>query len=66
MANLYVRTVTDNITQFLKNKPHVARVAIENPEPGFSHMWDMIRATGDYQAALGALGQVHNSRRRRV
>lgn len=49
-----VETVNDNITEFLRDKPHVT-LQIENPEPGLQQLWAAIGADGDLAACLKAM-----------
>lgn len=54
-ARHYVDTVTDNIDLFLAERPRTVEVWIEDPEPGFTRMWELLGATGSLPDALTAL-----------
>ena len=60
VSNLYVRTVTDNIELFLRDKTHVERVRVEELDEGFVRVWERIGATGDLAAARAELMIQHN------
>lgn len=64
-ARLMVETVNDNIDLFLAGRPHVIRVAIEDPHGPFDDMWERIQAEGDLAAAHAELDVRHNARRSR-
>lgn len=48
----YVRTVTENIELFLKDKPNVMRFRMEAADRQFPEFWEWIGAEGDLAAAL--------------
>lgn len=62
-ARLMVRTVTDDIDLFLKDKTSVVRMDIDDPHEGFDRFWALIGAQGDRVAAHATLDRVHNARR---
>lgn len=64
-TRLMLRTVKANIRMFLRDKPNVIRIRIEEPHRGFDRMWDTIGAQGDRDAAHAELDVRHNARRQR-
>ena len=67
-AREYVRTVTANITSFLKDKPHRMTVRLETIGEDFPRFWEWIGAEGDLAAAMAEWETQHNptpERRRR-
>lgn len=62
VARLFVRTVTDNVESFLKDKTKVVRVRLEDPHEPFDRFWDLLGAEGDREAAHDTLRTVHNAR----
>lgn len=60
-ARDYVETVTANIRLFLRDKPHVEHVTLEDGARGFARVWDRIGAEGDLQAALAEWSVRHNA-----
>ncbi|MFP3914942.1 MAG: hypothetical protein ACLFWM_08700 [Actinomycetota bacterium] len=64
-ARIMVRTITDNIEMFLRDKTRVVRMDIEGSRRPFMDLWEMIGAEGDLAGALETLDRVHNARRRR-
>lgn len=65
VSRLCVATVTDNIRLFLRDKPNVVHVTLDDLPSGFDEVWDRLDATGDRQAAHDELAVRHNRRRRR-
>lgn len=57
----YVSCVTENIRHFLRDKPHVAQITLEDFPAGFRSLWSRLGATGDLDAALATLAQTHNA-----
>lgn len=57
----YVETVTANIRHFLRDKPHVAHVALETAEVDFARLWDRIGAAGDKAADCAEWQVRHNA-----
>lgn len=57
----YCRTVNENITFFLKDKPKQQRIALETIEKDFLLFWDKIGAEGDLQNARDELKRKHNA-----
>ena len=56
----YVRTVSENITHFLRNKTQVFHINIDSPESSFSEFWKYIKAEGDLDLALEEFKTLHN------
>ncbi|XLY90013.1 glycosyltransferase [Ectopseudomonas mendocina] len=56
-----VRTVSENIECFLRDKSQVFVIDIENPVQGFSQLWRHIGAQGDLELALGEFKVKHNT-----
>lgn len=48
----YIRTVTENINLFLKDKTQIFHIDISNPKVEFEQFWTHIGAEGDLQKAL--------------
>lgn len=64
----YVDTVNANITEFLRDKPHLP-VRLEKSRHDFGEFWDWIDAVGDRDAALAEWSVAHDSgapRRRKI
>lgn len=59
----YVENVNENIALFLKDKPHKMIFRLEEGEQDLQKMWEMIRAEGDFNAALAAFTNRHNEGR---
>ncbi|MFD0558299.1 hypothetical protein FB566_3601 [Stackebrandtia endophytica] len=55
----YVDTVTANITEFLRHRPHMT-LQLEDIEPGFTTFLDRIGAGGDLVAAREEWATKHN------
>lgn len=62
----YVRTVTENIELFLKDKSHVMRFRLEDAGDQFPQFWEWIGAEGDMSAARNALAAGDDSERNRL
>lgn len=62
-ARLMVRTVTDSILLFLRDKTKVVTVDIDDPHEAFDDFYDLLGAEGDRAAAHRTLAQVHNRRK---
>lgn len=60
-AEDYVRTVTENIALFLKDKTNVVRFSLENAEADFPRFWDAVGAEGDLEAGLAEWRVRHDS-----
>lgn len=58
-ARLMVDTVTDNITEYLADKPHTT-IHIEEPHAAFDRFWDAIDAAGDRARAHEYLAMTIN------
>jgi hypothetical protein len=56
----YVRTVTENIRAFLKDKTHVMNFALETAGEDFPRFWDWISAQGDIASAQREFQTKHN------
>jgi glycosyltransferase involved in cell wall biosynthesis len=56
----YVRTVTENIQMFLKDKKHVFSIDIDDPKHTFTNFWNHISAAGNLEYALGEFNVHHN------
>jgi hypothetical protein len=59
VVRYYVDTVTANIDEFLKDKPHV-HVTLEAIDDDFVRFWEWIGGEGDLGAARRALKERHN------
>jgi hypothetical protein len=57
----YVRTVTENIRLFLKDKPHRMDFRIENADEDWPIFWQEIGAEGDFDAAIGTFAKRINT-----
>lgn len=55
-----VDTVTANIESFLRDKPHVMRLRLEDIETGFPAFWDWVGAEGRLDLALQEWSIRHN------
>lgn len=60
IARAYVTCVTANIELFLRDKPHVMRMSLEEMSEQFPSFWKWIGAEGDIEAAVAAVRCVHN------
>ena len=60
VALAMVTNITANVEAFCRDKPSVD-VWIEDPEPGFRHVWDMAHAQGDIEEALAQYQTKHNA-----
>jgi len=56
----YVRTVSENITYFLRDKTQIFHINIDEPEESFSEFWNYINAEGDLDLALREFKTLHN------
>lgn len=61
-AMKYIEMTNSNIRLFLKDKPHVIHMNIEEPQDAFRKLWWLTEAKGDYEAACKKLGQRVNER----
>lgn len=61
IARFYVDTVTDNINEFLRHRPHTMDFPLEQARELFPVFWDWIGAEGDLDAALAEFSVRHNS-----
>lgn len=57
----YVETVTENIINFLSDKPHQMSFCMENAAVDFPVFWDRTGAQGDFAAALLEWSVRHNA-----
>lgn len=57
----YCKTVNANIELFLKDKPNVMDIQLENGEKQFEQFWHWIKAEGDIESALSEWNITHNS-----
>lgn len=57
----YVRTVTENIDLFLKDKDKVMRLRVEEIADGFPRFWKWIGAVGDLDGAMAEWSTVHDT-----
>lgn len=48
----YIDTITENINHFLADKSHKMNFLLDNAEKDFALFWVMIKAEGDFNAAL--------------
>lgn len=55
----YVHTVTENIWQFLRDRPHMV-IDIDRAKHGFVEFWQTIGAHGDLEAALAEFDIFYN------
>lgn len=63
VARQMVQTINDNIRLFVRDKPRVVRVDIDDPHQAFDTFWDVLGGDGDRRAAHRTLGTVHNASR---
>ncbi len=56
----YVETVTTNIEDFIKDKPHIT-VQLEDISNDFELFWNKIDAKGDFSSAIESFGKKHNT-----
>jgi len=56
-----VRTITENIRYYLKDKTHVFEIDIADPEEGFTAFWYAIGAQGDLNRALKEFHKRYNA-----
>lgn len=61
VAEDYCRCVSENIEGFLKDKPNVMRMSLEQIESEFEAFWHWIGAQGDLSAALASFTEVKNA-----
>lgn len=61
----YVRTVTENIELFLKDKSKVMRFRMEEADEAFPRFWDWIGAEGDFNRAMREWSSRHDTERQR-
>ncbi len=66
IAEDYCDTVNSNIEHFLKDKSNKMVFNLENAEHDFKIFWNMIKAEGDYNAALSEFGILHNASKETV
>jgi hypothetical protein len=57
----YVDTVTQNISMFLADKPHVLTVQLERARADFRQFWHWIEASGDFEAAMAEWNTRYNA-----
>lgn len=57
----YVRTVTENIDLFLKDKDKVMRLPVEDIAEGFPRFWEWIGADGNLDAAMSEWSTIHDT-----
>jgi hypothetical protein len=57
----YVRTVSENISHFLRDKPRTMRFQLETARADMTRLWDMIGAEGDLDTALAEWDITYNS-----
>jgi len=57
----YVDTVTQNISMFLADKPHVLTVRLEQARRDFRRFWRWIDASGDLDAAMAEWDTRYNA-----
>ena len=60
VCRLYVQTVTENVEDFLRDKPHQLTLHLESIQQGFREFWSAIGAEGDQNAALAEFHQAHD------
>ncbi len=65
-ATDYVRTVTENIDAFLKDKSHVMRFRMEDAATAFPDFWAWIGAEGDLRAAMAEWSKRHDTEHERL
>lgn len=65
-AKDYVRTVTENIDAFLKDKSRVMRFRMEEVADAFPEFWAWIGAEGDLTAAMAEWQNRHDSEQDRL
>lgn len=65
-ATDYVRTVTENIELFLKDKDNAIRLRTEEIADGFPRFWNWIGAEGDLEAAMSEWSQIHDTEAERL
>lgn len=61
VAEDYCRTIDENINLFLRDKPRVIHVTLENARDDFKTFWNEIGAEGDLDAALKEFEIAHNA-----
>jgi hypothetical protein len=61
VAAHYVQTVTENISGFLRDKPHVRHLSIERAAEDFAGFVDWIGGRGDVAAAAREFAVRHNA-----
>lgn len=61
VAEDYCQCVSENIEGFLRDKPNVMRMTLENMEQEFERFWHWINAQGDLAAALASFTDVKNA-----
>jgi hypothetical protein len=64
MCRDYVATVSENISFFLRDKPNVLHVRLENIQEDFGKFWDWIGAVGDRDSAIDIWRHKFNSSRK--
>jgi hypothetical protein len=60
LAEMYVDVVTDNIESFLRNKPRVVRMSMNDPIASVCEIWERGRIQGDLQRAIDEWETKHN------
>ncbi|MGA1480611.1 MAG: hypothetical protein ACO38N_06015 [Candidatus Nanopelagicales bacterium] len=62
VAATYVDTVTANVDAFLRHRPRVVRMTVEDPLDGLAQVWDLGSVQGDFDAAAAEWSIRHNAR----
>jgi hypothetical protein len=52
IARMYVGTVNDNISNFLKDKSRVVRMDLSESKVPLSNIWDLGKVKGDFDSAM--------------
>jgi hypothetical protein len=60
IAEMYVDVITDNISNFLKNKSRVIQMDLSDPKIPLAQIWKMGAIQGDFQKALSEWDITHN------
>lgn len=63
VAATYVDTVTANVNAFLRGRPRVVEMTVEDPLPAFAQIWERGAVQGDFTAAAAEWSVRHNARR---
>ena len=61
ITELYVDTVNENITEFLRNRKNVATIRVEQFPADVEALWQRLGAEGDLDAAIRELSVRHNA-----